>query len=157
MSERILEIVIFLMDYMRSDQDRFADTADFSLTLRNMGYSDNEISSAYFWLMNRFDNAPEEIFADFPMMHHAMRVLSQEERLQLSTGAYGLLLKLLNLALIDDEDLETILERVNIFGAEPISKDQIKMVASSIVFDDFNDLGDLDALNTKTGRSMLVN
>jgi uncharacterized protein Smg (DUF494 family) len=157
MSERILEIVIFLMDYMRSEQDRFADSDDFSGTLRNMGYSDNEISSAYFWLMNRFDNAPEEIFADFPMMHHAIRILSQEERMQLDTGAYGLLLKLHNLALIDDEDLETILERVNIFGAEPVSKEQIKMVASSIVFGDFNDMGDFDALTTKAGRSTLVN
>ncbi|MFH1686817.1 MAG: DUF494 family protein [bacterium] len=151
MSDRILEIVMFLMDYMRSHQNRLADTDDFSLTLRNMGYTDNEISSAYFWLLNRFDSAPEELFADFPLVSQSTRVLTEFERQRITTGAHGLLLKLINLGLIDDEDLETILERVAIFSADPVDEEEIKMVASSIVFGDIDEYSDYDLIGGGAG------
>lgn len=156
MSERILEIVIFLMDYMRTNQEQLSDSDNFSGTLRSMGYTDTEISSAYFWLLNRFDHAPEELFADFPTISHSTRILSEPERMQLTTEAHGLLLKLQQLSLIDEEDVETILERLTLFGAEPVSAEQIKLVASSIVFGDLEEFADFD-FTARPGKSLLIN
>lgn len=157
MSDRILEIVIFLMDYMRSHQNQLADTDDFSSTLRNMGYTDNEISSAYFWLLNRFDSAPEELFADFPLVSQSTRVLTESERLSMTTGAHGLLLKLISLSLIDEEDLETILERVALFSADQVDEEGIKMVASAIVFDDLDEYADFEIIGGGSIKSSRVN
>lgn len=157
MNGKILEIVMFLIDYMRSRQGRLPASDDFSITLRNMGYTDHEISSAYFWLMNRFDNPPEEVFADFPAIGRSTRILTDSERMQLTTGAHGLLLKLLSFGLIDDEDLETILERVNFFGSEPVTEEQIKLVASSVVFDGLDEITHIDSLTDPAGKSPLIN
>ena len=157
MRDRILEIVVFLMDYMREDHGHPSETDEFSATLRTMGYSDNEISSAYFWLMNRFDNAPEQLFSEFPDIHYSNRILSSIERTRLSTDAYGFLIKLLNHSLIDTEQFETILDRATIFGSDAISAEQIKLVASSVVFRESDDFSD-DHWDDPIGNdSILVN
>ncbi len=157
MTDRILEIVVFLMDYMRDNQGCLAETDDFSTTLKTMGYSDNEISSAYFWLWNRFDNSPEWLYSDFPKIHMPNRVLTAAERVRMTTEAYGFLLKLLNLSLIDTEQFETILERVSVFGGDPVSRDQIKAIASALVFLEFDEFGSVESFDINTDRLKLVN
>ncbi len=152
MRDRILEIVVFLMDNMRDNTARSGEADDFSATLKTMGYSDNEISSAYFWLMNRFDDSPEQLFSEFPEAHIGNRILSSSERVRLSTDAYGFLIKLLNHSLIDAEQFEDILERVAIFGSDPVSADQMKLIASSIVFNEFEE-PDGDELIDQIGKS----
>ena len=157
MNDRILEIVVFLMDYMRDNQGRLVESEDFSTTLKTMGYSDNEISSAYFWLWNRFDNSPEWLYADFPKVHLPNRVLTASERVRITTEAYGFLLKLLNLSLIDTEQFETILERVAVFGGDPISVEQVKAIASALVFLEFDEFSSIDSIDLNADHSKLVN
>ncbi len=156
MRDRILEIVVFLMDYMRDSQGQLGDSDDFSSTLKTMGYSDNEISSAFYWLMNRFGSAPEHLFSNFPKLHHSSRILTASERVLLTTDAYGYLLKLQNLSLVDDEQFEAILERVSAFGSDPVGSEHIKLIASSVVFTDFDEFETLDSLETG-GDTAFVN
>ncbi len=157
MRDRILEIVVFLMDYMRDSRDPGPETEDFSSTLKHMGYSENEISSAYFWLMNRFDDTPEQLFAEFPDHYHANRILTTSERVRLTTEAHGFLVKLLNLSLIDSEQMENILERIAVFGADPVNVEQVKIIASTVVFREFDDFGTLDLEDPDSSRSILIN
>ena len=157
MRDRILEIVVFLMDYMRDNQDRLTESDDFSSVLKTMGYADNEISSAYFWLMNRFGSTPEQLFSNFPEVHRSCRILTAAEHVLLTTEAYGFLLKLQNLSLIDDESFESILERVSLFGTEPVTSEQIKLIASSIVFNNFEDFEAFDSLESRSGDALFVN
>ncbi len=157
MSDRILEIVVFLMDFMRDRHGRLVESEDFSTTLKTMGYSDNEISSAYFWLWNRFDNSPEWLYAEFPKVHLPNRVLTASERVRITPEAHGFLLKLLNHSLIDTEQFETILERVSVFGSEAISVDQVKAIASALVFVEFDEFTSLESIDLNGDHSKLVN
>jgi len=145
------------MDYMRDSKGCLSESEDFSTTLKTMGYSDNEISSAYFWLWNRFDNSPEWLYSEFPKVHMTNRVLTAAERVRMTTEAYGFLLKLLNLSLIDSEQFETVLERVSVFGGDPVSFDQIKAIASALVFLEFDEFGSVEQFDIKSDRLKMVN
>ena len=144
MRDRFLEIVVFLMDCMRSNNGRFPDSDDFTSTLQTMGYSDTEISSAYYWLVNRFEEAPEQLFSDLASSQSVNRILSARERVRLTTEAHGLLVKLLTLRLISSEQFESILERINVLDAEPVTVNQLKLIASSVVFREHNEYESFD-------------
>ena len=135
MRNRILEIVVFLMDFMREHAERQPAPDDISLELKDMGYSELEIDTAYNWFLEQFNSSIEEYYAEFPENGTSIRILTHEERQQLTPEAYGFLLKLLNSHIIDPEQFETILERVL-----PINLDQMKIIVSSILFREIDHL-----------------
>ena len=157
MRNRILEIVVFLMDFMRQHQGHQSSGEDLSSALKNMGYSEHEITMAYSWFLEKFDDTPEQYFSSFPSTHHSNRILTSSERSRISSDAYGCLIKLLNMALINDEQFEFILERAAIFESETIALDQIKLIASSIVFEDIDDFDSLPLFDVKSDQSRMVN
>ncbi|MBD3403660.1 DUF494 family protein [candidate division GN15 bacterium] len=140
---KILEIVVYLIDHIRENQGRLSDMDDVSSDLRSMGYTDNEISSAYCWVMDRYGSGDSVYFSDFPDEHFSSRILTHAERFQFATDAHGFLLKLLNLGLIDDEQLEMVLDRGAMLGPKPITLEQVKLIATSYVFGEIGDLENL--------------
>jgi len=144
MRNRVFEIVVFLIDYMQGDAGRLSDADDLWSTLESQGYQDDEISSAYSWLLKRFENGPLHFFSSFPTRHFSNRVLTDSESSQLTTEAYGFFLKLLNTSVIDDEQFETIMDRVSVFGPKPVTLDHAKLIASSVLF---SELDEFDALS----------
>ncbi len=143
MSNRIFEIVVYLIDYMQGDPGRFAATDELWEELEAQGYSDDEISSAYSWLLKRFDSSSQRFFTSFPKEHSSNRILTVAERSQLTTEAHGFLVKLLNRNLINDEQFEAILDHVSAYGPKPATLDHIKVIATSVVFSGW---GEFDAL-----------
>ncbi len=140
MRNRILEIVVFLIDYMQGSRGHLTSSDELSSLLEAEGYSEDEISSAYSWLLHRFENAPEQFYANFPRSTSSVRILSHSERVQVTPEAYGFLIKLLSLSLIDYEQFEAILERSAMIGARNVTLDQMKLIVSSMVTTDFEDL-----------------
>lgn len=140
MGDRVLEIVIHLMDHLRDNRGQISDMEMMFSDLKGLGYTDNEISSAYCWVMDRFNGPDDTYFSDFPQKHSSSRILTNYERYQLSPKAYGFLIKLTHLDLLDDEQFELVLERSSMFSSKPISLEQIKLVTSTIVFHDMVDL-----------------
>ena len=157
MRNRIFEIVVFLIDYMQGDMGRFSSADDVWDVLEAQGYSDDEISSAYSWLLKRFDNAPQQFFSVFPKKHSSHRILTASERSQMTTDAHGFLLKLLSLSLITDEQFEAILDRVSAYGPKPATHDHVKLIASSVVFSDLSETDALAMFDTKGGHSRFIN
>lgn len=157
MRNRILEIVVFLIDFMQGNKGNLAGSEDLSTVLEAEGYSQDEISSAYSWLLQRFDNAPEQYFSEIPIMNASTRILTPTERMQLTWEAQGFLMKLVNLSLVDHEQFEGIMERVSVFGSKSVSIDQIKLIASSVVLADFDEFDDLTMGDVGPDRSLHVN
>lgn len=157
MRNRILEIVVFLMDYVRDDPDRQSEADDVSVALKNLGYSEQEISSAYTWFLEQFKGTPEQFFNKFPDNCTSQRILTDAERMYISPEAYGLLMKLLNSSVISNEQVEAILERAVFFAAEPITFEQMKIIASAVVFNEAGDIESPTLLRPTNDRSHLVN
>jgi uncharacterized protein Smg (DUF494 family) len=102
------------------------------------GYSPEEIEQAIFWFTSRGDGFSEEEIE--PKVSRTVRVLSEWERLSLSSECYGFLLRLLNLGIIGNEQFEKIITRSIPIGPEKIHLNEVKAIACSVIFNrDFNE------------------
>ncbi len=157
MRNRIFEIVVFLIDYVQGDLARLTDADDIWITLESQGYSVDEISSAYSWLLKRYEGTQQHFFSSFSQANFSNRILTATERNHLTVEAYGFLLKLLNTSVIDNEQFETIMEHVAMYVPKPVDVEQIKVIASSVIFSELNELDSLALLEVNEDHNNLVN
>ena len=136
MENRILEIVFYLMDYLQNSQGGYPDLTDVSLDLKNLGYSDDEISSAYSWLMSRMQADNKSSAQVSRSSNVSIRILTDLERSLLSSDAYSFLIKLVSTSIIDQTQLEAILDRMVLFGVNHIDSEQLKLIISMELFGD---------------------
>ena len=156
MRNRVFEIVMMLIDYMRGDAGRLSDADDFWEALEAQGYSDDEISSAYSWLLKRFEHTPKSYFSDFPTGHTSNRILTSLERSHLAPEAHGLLIKLLNAMVISDEQFETIMGRVSVYVTQPVTLEQAKLIVSSVLFSELDEFDALALFDADGGQASYV-
>ena len=136
MQNRILEIVVYLMNQLSDHQGSMANFDEMSADLRSMGFTDNEITSAYNWLLKHFDDYPDSFSDARPdASNRAVRILSDTEQKVVSPEAYGYLLQLRQLRLLTLEQMEMILDRCALFSADPMDVNDIKVLASAAMFD----------------------
>lgn len=157
MENRILEIVVLLIDYFRDNPDYYFNIDDLSSNLKARGYTDTEISSAYSWLMERYDHAPEKNFSDFPKVTSPGRILTDIERRTLTIEAQGFMHKLLSFSLIDNEQFELIIDRASLVASGPIDIEHIKLIASSVIFRDVDELDNMTMVEPKDSPSSFLN
>lgn len=157
MGNRVLEIVVYLIDHMRENSGMLPSMDDLTPDLHSLGYSDNEISTAYSWVIDRYEHNNEPFFAQFPEEHHSNRVLTQYERLQLTPEAYGFMVKLVALSVIDDEQFETVLERAFSISPQRVSLEQIKLVTAAVLFNEFSEIESLALFDPKIDPTLTVN
>lgn len=134
--DRILEIVFFLMDRMRENSGMLASVNDLSEDLRDLGYSEDEISVAFTWLADRVRSSGGAVFADFPHLPQSHRIFTPQERLHLTGEAQSLIVSMANIGLVDTEQLEMILDRAQVYGTRPVGADQIKWLTSRVLTND---------------------
>jgi uncharacterized protein Smg (DUF494 family) len=134
--DRILEIVVYLMNQLNEHQGNLVSIDEMSADLRSMGFTDNEISSAYSWLLKHFEDYPDSFsIKGKDIGKRSIRVLSDVERKIISPGAYGYLLQLRHLGLLTAEQLEMVLDRCMLFGGGMVEVDEMKVLASTALFD----------------------
>jgi uncharacterized protein Smg (DUF494 family) len=134
--EKILEIVVYLMNRLTDHQGSVSSFDEMSADLRSMGFTDTEISSAYSWLLKHFEDYPDSFAtAAAKTDSRAVRVLSEAERRVISPEAYGYLLQLRQLNLLSIEQMEMILDRCALFISDPVDLSEIKVLASVAMFE----------------------
>jgi uncharacterized protein Smg (DUF494 family) len=122
-----------------AEMSRRADRTHVELDkeLSSRGYSSDEIEHAVFWFSSRPGSMSRE-----GRRARATRVLSEFERMSLSTEAYGYLFRLQNLGLADARQFETIVARAIPVGADKVGIEDVKAIAYSVIFD--KDPGELE-------------
>ncbi len=145
MDTRVLEIVFYLMDQFEEADDQFSNLSEFSSDMKSLGYSEEEISNAYNLLLDNISDSGESLFSGFPEQRGATRILTSAERARLTPEAHGFLLRLSNIGVISNEQLEKILDRLNLMGPRLVSSDQVRLVTSAVLFSE----------QTEPGRGLL--
>ncbi|MBD3258277.1 DUF494 family protein [candidate division GN15 bacterium] len=140
MDARILEIVFYLMDHIEEGDDQTVNISDFSSDLRSLGYSDEEISSAYNWVLDHFSSVGDDIYHGFSETPGACRILTEIERARLEPQAYGMLLKLTNVGVLSGEHLERVLDRLTLMGSHAVGVDQVKLLVTAVLFNESTEL-----------------
>lgn len=139
MDLRILEIVFCLMDYVQDSEQQVGDISEYSTNLKGLGYTEHEISTAYNWILDHLGPPMESLYSAFPERSEIRRILTELERARLTPDAHGFLLKLHNLGFINGEQFETVLDRLTLSGQKLVTPDQVKLVVSAVMFNEFGE------------------
>jgi len=127
--ERIKDIIAYIIE-LRSRETK--DPAVLYEELEGMGYSYEEIKQAFSML--EFEPGTETHGSRLDL-ESRVRVLSESEKLVLSTPAQGYLLKLKRLGLLTEAQLNLIIEYASLEISPPVSLEEIKEIASRYVID----------------------
>lgn len=132
MQERIVEIIIYLLEEFRHQQsdETYHDLSD---ELISRGYTEHEINYAFSWVFNHLQNKSAGTQEQFRYSENSNRILHDVERMVISTDAYGYLLQLKYLGLISDYELENIVDRLLSLGTSIVSLDEVKAITASML------------------------
>jgi len=137
MSERVKEIVVFIVNAMRSNIDDTIQGRFESLSqkLEEEGYTATEIDSAFSWLMENFNNEPiGEIIGDPSYRKQPAKSWDDLDRSILTPAAYNYVIQLRELDIIGETEVERIIEKALMHGKNGISISEIKALIASLIF-----------------------
>ena len=138
MNERVVEILIYLMHEIRQKRGNIELMDGISKDLIGKGYTENEINAAFSWLFERFKSDSEDILINEEADVNSYRMLSDIERLVVSSKAFGYLIQLRQLRLIEQSQMEQIIERVMMLGVSSIGIEEIKTVVAALFLNSDN-------------------
>jgi Smg protein len=150
MMSRLIDLVVLVAEL---SEYKGKSLRELDQELVGRGYSSKEIEQAMFWLSSQRRSA---VLYSGSSSKPAHRVLSPWESMCLDSDAYGYLLHLQNLAIIDQDQFEKIVTRILPIGGEKLPLGELKTLAGSVIFNvDGEDHDDdsfdvLDDLNTVT-------
>jgi uncharacterized protein Smg (DUF494 family) len=133
LGDRVLEIVVMLMSHIRETRGQLDNLEDISEALKSQGFTENEISSAYSWILDQLQTE-SQLLQNLSHNNGSFRILSEVERQHLTPSAFGYLLQLKHLGLLNDGQMELVLERGLLMGPPPISLEQIKIIVGTVLF-----------------------
>lgn len=137
MNERVLEIVAYIVNAMQSSLDEtiFGRIESLSQLLIEQGYTENEINSAFSWLIEKIPSDAGNNFAieqtppDLP--DHTWHNFDKSA---FTPAGYNFLIQLHELDIIGDDEIEQILTQTLKNGKHGISIAEIKALVSSLIF-----------------------
>ena len=157
MNDRILEIVFYLMDYLHEGQVRESNLSDVSVDLKWLGFSEEEITRAYSWMLEHYQGGRERLYSAFPDKTSSVRVLTELERALLTAEAHGLLVRLTESDLVGREHFEEILDRCAVFAERPVTADHVKLIVSLVVMGEHENLDRLSPFGDDADTAAGIN
>lgn len=137
MNERVMEIVAYIVDAMQSNLDEaiIGGIENLSQILIDQGYTENEINSAFSWLIEKIPSDADSNFSieqlppDQP--DHAWYNF---EKSAFTPAGYNFLIQLRELDIIGTDEIEQILTHSLKNGKHGISIAEIKALVSNLIF-----------------------
>lgn len=132
MQEKIVEILVYLISELRKN----TPIGDIDLTiLSKKGYSTAEISTAFNWLYEKVSHGDAIITDTARSSPHSHRVLHEAESAVISPEAFGYLIQLRELGLVNDLDIEVIIDRIMMSGYLMVGTEEIKYLVVSLLME----------------------
>lgn len=131
MFERIIEIIVFVIGELNNNKQ----LADVDINkLQKLGYTSSEISTAFSWLVDRIEFSDDVLNENFAHSTNSFRVLHEAEEELFTTEAWGEMVQLKMLGLINNQIIESIIERALMNGALKIDSKILNSILAAILF-----------------------
>ncbi len=139
MQEKIFELIVNILNEMQEKKE-FNEIDINKYT--SEGYTRAEINTAFAWIFSKIEsseliyNEKDKKLKSFkaPGTARSHRVYHKFEKNLFTKEALGYLIQLKELGIISDLDEESIIDKLISAGYKDIGIDEIKMIASSMVF-----------------------
>ena len=116
-----------ILDTFNADEVKGIDKEDTIAKLERMGYSGKEI--------NKLIESVSQRTKSFSVTKRFKRVLSESEKLSLSTAAQGYLIQMVDYGLISEYELDILLETISIEKDYPASLKDVKLFIERFIAD----------------------
>ena len=145
MNERVLEIVVYIVDTMSSEADESVinrEIEGISERLMKQGYSEKEIDSAFLWLSENLDDLEknnmfdfDKILSQFPESNWSAIAESEQHPFSKKNPE-----PLRELDIVGDEEIEYILDNSLRMGKHGVTISEIKAKINNLILnpDDFS-------------------
>lgn len=132
MFERIIEIIVYVMSELKNDSD--LSRVDIK-KLQNLGYSTSEISTAFSWLVDKIEFSDDILNEDISYSKNSFRILHEAEEELFTEDAKGELIQFTMLGLINNQIIESIIERALMAGLpRKIDSKLLHNILATIIF-----------------------
>lgn len=142
--EKIIEIIVHLLSELKNNKQLAEVDME---NLENLGYTQNEINTAFSWVYSKI-YAGEKIFLDPKLDTRSQRFLHDAEQNIVTPEAFGYLIQLKELSLINNMDIDLILDKIMVSSYNNVSKEDMKSIIASYLLD-------LDEMNDTNSRIMI--
>lgn len=131
MFERIIEIIVFVIGELQKSKD----ISDIDVNkLKDLGYTASEISTAFSWLVDRVEFSEELFTEDFESSQRSFRIFHEAEKELFTKDAWGELIQLQMLGVVENHTVETIIERAMMSGNKVIDSKLLNSILANVLF-----------------------
>jgi uncharacterized protein Smg (DUF494 family) len=140
MQERIVEIIVFLLTELQQERKQ-KERVDLTRELVLKGYLENEINVGFTWIVRHLQKSVPDL--KNPDLSASLKNddFSDIERLVITSEAYGYLLHLIRLGVLQETDVELVLEHALAEGKDDLGVDDLKSIVAAILFNTDNGYG----------------
>ena len=142
--EKIIEIIVYLLTELKKNKQLSdVDTSK----LQKLGYTPNEINTAFSWVYSKL-YAGEKVFSGESKETKSQRFLHDVEQNVISPEAFGYLIQLNELGLINNSDIDLIIDKVMVSSYNKVDLPDMKMIIASYLLD-------IEEMNDSNRRMMI--
>jgi len=137
MDNRIVEIIVAIVDKLIEVPEDSCTVEEITNSLLEDGFTAGEINDALAWLYYAVDDRllTNGRIAARSASRKSLRVLSEFEKSVISPEAYGYILQLTQLGLLDDLQVEDLIERAIGMCAETVEIADIKQILPTVLLE----------------------
>ncbi len=128
----IIDLVLLFVEHISNEKHLEPSDGMFS-KLEKQGFSHSQLEYAYSLVMEKIILSGEK---------HSVRIFSESELKNLSSKAASIFVKLNQLGIITDEQVEIVLMRAAVIPDEELSEDELKMIIAMMLDKKEKDLPD---------------
>lgn len=131
MRERVLAIVNLIAKYVLGAEDAPINEQELVAELMSVGFDAEEINDAFSWMETVALQSPEQRLSESALQPPATyRLFSREEQQALAPEGIGFLIKIRGMGILSDEVQEEIIERAVRAAEDPLTLQEVKMIAA---------------------------
>ncbi len=123
MYERIIEIIVLVLAKLTQNNELNDINID---ELTSRGYTQEEITTAFSWLLEQLENSTDFINDFKPNKDEAYRILSENEEDLFTKEAWGEIINLRNLGLLNNKSIESLIDWATVMGIDRMTTEQLK-------------------------------
>ncbi len=137
MNDRLVEILVSIVDRLLNLPEQARTVENLTDDLIAQGYTLGEINNALAWLCHAVD---EKFFEEGKIVfdrrsESSLRMLNEYEKSMITPQAYGYILQLSQLGLLDDMQIEELIERAIYTCVDTVEVGDIKRMVPSIILE----------------------
>ncbi len=136
MDNKKIEILLYFLGYLKDNDFNVEKLGKFSQNLVVSGYNEHDVAEALDLLLDEHDVLSISSTEIAEQKDTSIRILSEFERITISPDVYGYLIKLHNLSIINNVQMEKIINYTMFITSHKITESDINEILASILFEE---------------------